>query len=211
MKLSSTFGGALLAALISMSPVQATTLSGTLTADNAFSAYLSTNDAVLGTLIASGADWTQDFSISPTVLTPGVTHYLHVVAQDLGEIFMFMGQFSLSDGNFEFANSTQSLLTNTTDWNANLYSGVWFAPSGTPQSFGTNPPGCCGNPWGRATMIGAEFIWASGGFPFSAAAFSTAIIPDAAAVPLPATLPLFVTGLAALSLLARRRKKQAAA
>jgi hypothetical protein len=141
-----------------------------------------------------------------------VTHYLHVVAQDLGEIFMFMGQFSLSDSNFEFANGTQSLLTNTTDWKADLYSGIWLAPTGTPHSFGTNPPGCCGNPWGRATMIGAEFIWASGGFPFSAAAFSTPIFAaEGSEVPIPPAVALFASGLGLMGLLGWRRKKQAAA
>jgi hypothetical protein len=40
--------------------------------------------------------------------------------------------------------------------------------------------------------------------------FDLTFTPAAAAVPLPAALPLFATGLAALGLLARRRKKQAA-
>lgn len=194
---------------VSVWSAHATTLSGTLTADNAFTAYLSTDDSVLGNPIVSGNNWPTDYAFPATALVAGVTNYLHVIAQDQGEVFMFMGQFSLSDANFQFLNGTQSLLTNLTDWKANLYSGSWVAPTGSPYSYGTNPF-CC-TPWGRASMTGATFIWASGGTSFSAAEFSTPIISNVAATPVPAALPLFATGLGALACLVRRRKQKATA
>ena len=62
---------------------QVVTLTGKLTVDNAFNVYVSTSDNVAGTLVASGANWPQTFSLSAN-LTPGVVNYLHIEATDFG-------------------------------------------------------------------------------------------------------------------------------
>jgi len=194
--------GAALAALASQSTAQATTLSGNLTADNLFDAYISTNDSVLGTLITSGTNWPTTVSFGGQGLTAGVTNYLHIVATDQGKPDMFIGSFSLSDGLFKFANGTQNLLTNVADWRSDTGGVPWFAPTGTPVDLGPNGTG----PWGTfPLMTGADFIWASGDPTQSF--FSTAITPVAAQTPIPGSLPLFAAGLGGLGLLARRKRR----
>ena len=193
--------------VLTASQVNATTLNGILTADNVFTAYVSTSDSVLGNPIVSGTDWPAIYTFPATALTPGVTNYLHVLARDQGEIFMFEGSFSLSDSNFHFANGTQSLLTNTINWSSDLYSGTWSAPSGTPVSYCTNPF-CC-TPWGNGNMtVGAQYIWTSGGGSFSAAEFSTPIFASLSDVPEPATWAMTIVGFAGLGYMAYRRKSK---
>jgi hypothetical protein len=73
-----------LAAILCGQSANATTLSGALTADNAFYAYISTDDAVLGTLVAEGNNWGATSTFSNFVLTPGQTYYLQVEAINYG-------------------------------------------------------------------------------------------------------------------------------
>ena len=120
-------------ALLTMAVVgasaSATSLSAILTSDNAFTAYVSTDDSVEGTEFASGHNWPQQFTGS-IELTPGVTNYLHIKAFNDGGPSMFIGSFTLSDSNARFANGTQSLVTNTTEWQGNLtgFGGAYTAP-----------------------------------------------------------------------------------
>jgi len=200
MRIMNTLCGAALAVIASWSTAEATTLSGNLTSDNEFVAYLSTDDSVLGTVIGSGNFWPTTSTLSQA-LTAGVTNYLHIIATDQGPPDMFIGSFSLSDNLFHFVNGTQSLLTNTTDWRSDPSGGTWFAPTGTPLNLGPNGTG----PWGTfAAMTGADFIWANPNT--SQAFFSTAIAPVVAATPIPAAFPLFAAALGGLGLLARRKR-----
>jgi hypothetical protein len=191
-----------------------TTLSGFLTADNEFDAYISTSDAILGTLISSGNNWPTASSLS-VVLTSGVTNYLHIVASNFDgpgtadNPDAFLGQFLLSNANFKFANGTQTLVTNTIDWRASPAAILWFAPSGTPVSFGLN-----GGPdiWTSAnggnpiSNIGtnAEWIW-SNPDPTGQAFLSTTI----SAVPEAATWAMMLFGFAVVGFMAYRRTKRA--
>ena len=70
----------------------------------------------------------------------------------------FIGDFTLSSTNFWFANMTQSLVTNATDWTVSP-TGFNVSP-GTPADFGANGVG----PWGTRPGISASahWIWASG-------------------------------------------------
>jgi hypothetical protein len=89
---------------------------------------------------------------------------------------------SRAPGRLAHADGAQDLLSNTTDWKADRYSGTWTAPTGTPVSYGCNPF-CC-TPWGNANMTtGAGYTWAAGGQAFSAAAFSMPIFSDVAGAP----------------------------
>jgi len=182
--------------------LSATTLSVNMTVDDAFNTYISTSDAVLGTLIGSGTSWPTTESFS-SLLTPAVTNYIHVVAVDNVSPAMFIGDFSLSDTGFRFANGTQLLVTNTTNW-GDSSSGFGGAYS-TPLDLG--PQGT--SPWGTFAGInsGARFIWSeTPECGFCTRYFSAAITPTGVAgVPEPSSFALFIAGLALVVLRQSRR------
>jgi hypothetical protein len=177
----------------------------------------STNNSTLGTLVASGNNWPTTFSISAAALTPGVTNYLQVEVINYGLQGGFIGDFTLSDTGFHFANGTQSISTETTDWsgiynnsNSTVVAQPWVQPTGGTTSFGANGV----SPWGTRPGIsaGADWIWPNdanslpGG---SACAFctvdlSTAIVP-ATAVPEPGSLLIFGSGVIALASVLRKK------
>jgi hypothetical protein len=119
---------------------------------------------VLGTLVSSGNSWPTTFTLS-SALTAGVTNYLHIEAINYGGPAIFIGDFTLSDTGFKFANGSQTLLTDTTDWSGSYNNGnsdpsqqqTWIQPTGGVTSFGTNGAG----PWGTLSNISssAQFIW----------------------------------------------------
>jgi len=194
------------ASIAAAGAANAATLSLKLTADDQFSAYLSTSDSTLGTLIGSGGSWASTFDLS-TPLTGSSPYYLHIVgANSGGGPDGLLGQFDLSGGGFTFANGTTSLLTNTSNWRASdaLNSSTWTAPVGAPQSFGANGVG----PWGAHSAIdsNAQWIWSS---PDSTAYadFSTTISAVASAAPEPGVWAMMITGLGLLGLSLRQRRQ----
>lgn len=99
-------------------------------------------------------------------------------AQDLGRPEMFIGRFTLS-GASTFANGTQELLTNATDW---VVSNTGFGDNTTaPIVIGANGI----SPWGFfANQPGAQFIWApqyAQGFAYFTASFTIIPAPTTAA------------------------------
>ena len=168
-----------------------TTLNASLTADNLFTAYISTDDSLAGTAFASGASWPQTFNGSFDFLDAG-TYYLHVAAVDQGLPAMFIGRFTLSGTDATFANGTQELLTNTTDWRVSStgFNGVF----GAPADLGPNGT----SPWNSfPQMTTAHFIWAPNNP--GTAFFSTTIT----VVPTGSSAVLFSAGL--LTMMRRRR------
>lgn len=169
------------------------TLNATMTVDNSFTAYVSTDDALVGTEFLSGTNWPTTYANSIDLTAPG-TYYLHVLAQDAGGREMFIGNFSLSSTDATFANGTQSLLTEAS-------TGAWRASTtgfGGPDvgvvDLGPNGTG----PWSFfAAMGAARFVWAPNAP--DVVYFSTTIT----VVPAPAA----AAGLAMVGLVAGRRRR----
>lgn len=216
---------AALGAALAATGAQAATLTGTLTADNEYNAYLSTNDAVLGDLVATGANWTVAQSFNAN-LAPGQTYYLHVVANNWygisnmngGNPDAFLGSFSLSGAGFTFANGLQTLNTDTTNWRVipHAYQPLnavndWTVPNQTPDQWSTNagPNIWTVNSGGPIAGIAPEagWIW-SHEDPGGEAMFSTTI--SALSVPEPATWGLMIVGFGGVGAVLRRRRHVAA-
>jgi hypothetical protein len=211
---SVVFGGVLAITGLFSAVSQATVLTGALTADNQFTAWISSSDAVLGVQIASGNDWMTTYNLLPTSLTSG-TYYLHIIGDNFfgpatsmaaGNPDAFIGEFHLSNANYKFANGTQTLLTDTEHWTASdSPPSAWFAPTGTPISYGTNAGS---NIWSsvsggsRPNIDGnAQWIWSS-----PDATGETFLSTTISTVPEPATWGMLILGFAGIGFMAYRRK-----
>lgn len=191
---------AVLAGALLAGGASATTLTGAVNMDDRFAAYLSTDDAQVGTQIGSGWGWEVTFGFSAQ-LDPGKAYYLHVFGEDVGGMISgFLGAFSLSDTGYSFVNGTQSLLTNSSDWKVSA------------TGFGTNyvAPVSQGDngvwPWGTRQGVPSEadWIWTGPRGTLKNAYFSTAIVANVSPVPEPMAAVLLASGLGVLAL---RRKK----
>lgn len=218
--------GAVAAAAFSASSADAATLTGTLTADNAFQLYISSSDSTLGTAIATatGTNWRAPVTFS-TDLGAG-TWYLHIVAQNYasdgdstttpgsdGNPNAILGQFTLTGA--VFGNGTATLLTSTDAvWRAQTVGATvnpltgWTTPSGSTVAQAADAHNGGSNIWTGAngTIPGistnAEWVWATGDN--TGQAFFSATI---SAVPEPSTWAMMVLGFAGLGFMAYRRKQ----
>ena len=219
-------GRVLIAAVIGFAApavASAATLDMTLTADNQFSVYLSSDDATLGTLLGSSSVWQSPVTIS-TDLT-GPIEYIHIVATNwtddtgypqygVGTPYgtgnnpdALLGQFSVSGG-YVFGNGQTTLLTGPAGILAvqATDSTTWTTPTLAPVVDAQNGSGIWGGPL-PGISSSAYWIWSNpddGDY----ADFSIAIVDP---TPLPATLPLFAGGLGLLGYVAGRRKRNVAA
>jgi hypothetical protein len=190
---------ALLGAMVALTwaaAASATLLTSEINMDNGFVAYISTSDSVAGTQFSSGSDWTVT-STDTTTLTAGVNYFLHVYGYNETLVAGFLGEFSLSGSDHEFANGLTTLSTNTTDWvgNATGFDGSY----GALTDYGANGV----QPWGLRPAIpaSARWIWSGDNSSNNASYFSTPIT----AVPEPESFALLGIGLLALAYRQGRR------
>lgn len=204
---------------VSLSAAVADSLSGTLTVDNGFYAYLSTSATSQGTLLLAEANnWQAPASFSNIALTSGITYYLQIAAFNQGGPGGVLGSFSLSGTSFAFGNGTQTLDTNTTDWtysyatantatypSADVASG-WGSSAHAPGGYGTNGV----SPWYTIAGIdsNAQWIWDATNSSYGNSSqpqllFEASITP--VATPEPGSLFLLVSGLLTLAGMGRRR------
>lgn len=173
------------------------TLSAAMTADNLFTASVSTSATDGGTPFLAGNSWPTTYTGSAEINIPG-TYYLHVFAQDVGRPAMFIGNFGLSEGG-AFADGSQTLVTDASTglWSASL-SG-FGGPSADVIDLG--PRGS--SPWGNlsSSLGDARFIWAD-----DPASSATPLIvyfrAEFTVVPAPGVLAAF----GAFGMAARRRR-----
>src|SRR6185312_3178651 len=206
------------------------TLTMTVTADNAYALYLSTDDATLGTAIPGAnnyggpaGQWSTATTYTVDLTAP--VYFLHVVGSNYtpenglwpnpgtpngsgDNPDAFIGHLSVSGaGNYTFGNGLASLDTNAANWIGTpaLDNTSWTTPTAPVQSYGTNGIA----PWGTVSGIPstAQWIWSNPDNTLYAD-LSTAITASSSApgqAPLPAALPLFATVLGAGVLALRRR------
>ena len=170
--------------------------------DNGFSAYLATADNQLGTKFSSGLDWNTVTTGSIALGSAG-QYYLHISADDQGGVAGMLGQFSLANSGYHFANGTTSLLTGSNLITANTtgYNGVYSATT----SYGANGV----SPWGTLSNIStnAQWIWSGNNDTNNFSYFSVAILKDVPAnVPEPGSLGLLGLGLLALTRFGKKAK-----
>lgn len=218
---------ALLAAFAPHPARAVSTLSGTLSVDNAFFLYLSTDDTQRGTLIASGTDWTTPISFSTQVLTRG-TNYLHLETFNQGGPYGFLGTFKLWSSSAQttaaiggqFGTGTNTLQTDTTNWKtvfgANFTNGytptaqAWKTTTTTAVTTttgGTAPYTNGVSPWVAFSSIDSTAKWigdASTLYTQNNGNFS--VYYSASFVPEPAGVAVFGAALAAGMWLRRRKR-----
>jgi hypothetical protein len=91
----------------------------TLAVDNRFWMYITTNDTETGTFLASKVNDAFDYTstvLTPVALVPGVTNYVHIVAQDVGIIAGLLAQAWLNTPSFRFLNGQDTILSGTNGW-----------------------------------------------------------------------------------------------
>lgn len=199
------------------SPAGATILTGNLTADDGFYAYLSTRASTAGTPIGSGNSWSTTWNLTPTALLPGNTYYLNIEAYDGGQPGGFIGTFTLSDTDFHFANGSQTLDTEATDWTGVFNAGgtnspqPWVTPDEGVAVIGGNGA----SPWGDRSGIdsNADWIWpndptslpdgtACGGCVVD---LQAVILPATGAIPEPVTTGILLSSIIGIGVLRHRR------
>ncbi|MDD5432002.1 MAG: PEP-CTERM sorting domain-containing protein [Candidatus Omnitrophica bacterium] len=201
-----------LISLVVFTPVYASTvtLSGDVVVDRQFTVWINDTDAnfLNAQLITGGSSANPDPDSAQThfstQLTPGHDYYLTVLgAATITNLAGFIGDFTLSGSGFKFANGTQYLLSNATDWTVRLEQ-FDFHNFGVIDELAYDGQGY-GGKWNidyPNIDNNAKWIWTNGGNDLYCQRFFTTKIT---ATPEPISSALFLLGGAALVGLRKRR------
>ena len=145
-------------------------LTGNLSVDGSFEVYISTDDAVQGTLIASGNDLATVYLIN-SALTPGQTYYLHIEATGGTPNAAIIGDFSIEDESHVFSNGL-SILNTSADWRVST---TGWSDFQLANVYGINGDA----PWELRSGVDeeAQWIWSANQQTDSKVYFSTTITP----------------------------------
>lgn len=198
MKKGFKLGLAVLSLVLFGNTAMASTLTSTISMDNGYEVYISTSDTLQGTLFGSANNWYQAYTHSVT-LNPGVDYYLHVFGYDQGGPAGFLGSFNLTGTDHVFANNSNQLLTNPTDWQGNNTG--WSNPYQAVTAHAINNGAYIWSPV-AGIPTNAQRIWVGDLYGNDAAYFSTKIV---ATVPVPAAVWMFGSALLGYLGVMRRR------
>jgi hypothetical protein len=160
-------------------PVVATpdVLDVSIMADDSFTLYLSTDDAVIGTKITGPVGNLKTITNLDINLASGVTNYIHVIAKDTGSaIAGFAGIFEIIGTSFKFENDSQKLDTTELNYWSVSKAGFGTAYETPTRSVDTN------RNWANFG-VGGQFltnyaIWTNKGHDFKVYRyFSAKVIP----------------------------------
>ena len=166
-------------AVFSIGQAEATTLTSSVNVDNEFIEYLSpnANSLVGATIVQEQITW--PYSVYPgwgTTVTnnsatiSGQSEYLIIQAINTGGPGAFLGDFSLSDTGYQFANGTQSISTGNPNWGVSTTGTLGAYYGTTTGSLGTfvqatieaqNGSGIWGSYMGQIPGIKASSSWIS--------------------------------------------------
>jgi hypothetical protein len=211
--------------MISNSAQAMSTLSGTFTVDDEYSAYLSTSETSIDGAdtvdLGSNAVWNESSSFSDVALLEGTTYYLHIMGSNAEKISAtrnpsgFLGDFSLSDNtSHNFTGSS------TTDGSTGI--GAWTyglagwgegnavvnaqGPAGQDRNWGgDNAHGVAQS--GLSDISASQWVWSSDHSIDPNTAYFTLEIrgnDNQNLVPVPGAVWLFGTGL--LGFIGMRKK-----
>lgn len=153
-------GGFLLAASKFTVSVNATTLTATVWADEAYEVYVSHSDRVAGTLFLEGSGGGEDPQTGTVELVEGEIQYLHILVKDeLADPSALIGSFSLNDFGFVFPNLFDVMSTDSTYWKVGRQ--TWESNLDFLTELGVNGTA----PFGQKTGINADanYLWSEGG------------------------------------------------
>lgn len=130
-------------------------VSANITSNDSFFLYISQDDSEEGALVGKGRGWSSIHSINAN-LVPGATNYLHIKCVDnKGPIAAFIGDFSLNDPNFHFADGSRHIVTSEESWR--VYIDRFGGTLGSVVAIGKNGVGAWSTRFG--IDLDASWIW----------------------------------------------------
>ena len=157
--------------VVRISSFSSLSVSADITANDSFYFYVSQDDSEEGTLAGQGKGWSSVHTLN-AALVPGITNYLHVRCVDTsGPVAGFIGDFTLNDRNFHFADGSQHIVTSEENWR--VFTDRFGGDEGSVTAIGRNGVGSWSTRFG--IDLDANWIWTRRGTDRGTRFFSTPI------------------------------------